>query len=217
MLGEPDLAEIRSAAGRARSCISPSVVMPSRPPSSRSACRISAQVSASGNARCVGRARVRKWFASVCNRTFGTPGHTIRRASLAVQTGGPGSGSRSARSRPAFRNEKPSRALCATKEDGSPGELEERRQDRLERGGSYHLVDLGELCDARRDRLPRIHQSLKRTQSFAAPVRHRADLGDPASIGEPPVVSRSTAQKVTSDSGTPCSRKVWKGSTRGRW
>ena len=51
-----------------------------------------AVASASASARWVGFTRVRKYWASVCSLTFGTSGQTTRRASFAVQTGGPGSG-----------------------------------------------------------------------------------------------------------------------------
>ena len=52
----------------------------------------SAQASASSSARWIGVTRVRKYFASVWSFTLGTSGQTTRRASFAVQTGGPGIG-----------------------------------------------------------------------------------------------------------------------------
>ncbi len=84
----------RSWAGPApctTSCRSPSVRIPSRPPSASRPCSTSAHASASSSARWMGVARVRKYSASVRSFTLGTSGHTTLRARRAVHTGGPGS------------------------------------------------------------------------------------------------------------------------------
>ena len=57
--------------------------------------------------------------------------------------------------------------------------------------------------------VPGIHQRLEGAVDLAAADLHGPDLGDGASrCGDPPVVSRSTTQNVTSDSGVPSSSKL---------
>ena len=84
---------------------------------------------------------------------------------------------------------------------GAADELGQRRAARLERGGRaatiasvmpVRTVMAGGMA------LPGVDERLERAQALAAPDLDRADLGDGSSVGEPPVVSRSSTQNVTS-------------------
>ena len=68
------------------------------------------------------------------------------------------------------------------------GELEERREGRLDRGrvGHHRVGDAGQDGDERRDRGVRVDQGLELAEDLAAADLHRADLGDHrAGFGRP--------------------------------
>ena len=66
-------------------------------------------------------------------------------------------------------------------EHRSAAELQERRQDLLDRrlGGDGSVVDAGEMGDERWDRDLGVDQSLERPDALAAEILDRPDLGDP--------------------------------------
>ena len=88
-------------------------------------------------------------------------------------------------------------------EDRAADELDERRQHGLDawRRRTIASVMPGEHGDGRRDGAARVDEGVERPQALAAPELDGADLGDRVLGGEPPVVSRSTTQNVTSASG----------------
>ena len=85
-----------------------------------------------------------------------------------------------------------------------------RRARRRSRGAGSTMAcgDAGEDGDLGRDGHARVDQRLERAEALAAPDLDRADLGDPHGRRWPPVVSRSTTQNVTSESGVPRSSNV---------
>ena len=87
----------------------------------------------------------------------------------------------------ALRKPMSNRALCATR-TAPCGELEERREDRRDRGRprDHRGGDAGEMSDVRRDPAPRIDQGGELAQHLAAAHLHGADLRDRvAALGGP--------------------------------
>ena len=155
--------------------------MPSRPPRSSRPCSTSAHASASANARWFGVTRVRKYRASVCSRTLGTSGQT-------TPPGQPRRADRGAGQRVVVEpdevhvQEREVEPGVVRDEDRAATELQERRQDLLDRrlGGDRSVVDAGQVRDERRDRDLGVDQRLERSDALAAEVLDRPDLGDPA-------------------------------------
>ena len=148
--------------------------------------------------------------ASVPSRQLGTSSRTRRRARAHGVDERLASRGRSARSRAASRKPRSKRS-CGRRS-------RRRRRTRAAtgstasiRGARHHhrLGDAGEDGDRGRDGPARVHERLERAEALAAAQLHGADLGDARrSAGAPPVVSRSTTQKVTSSRGVPRSSKL---------
>ena len=174
---------------------------------------------ASESARWFGVVEARKTRASVDSLTLGTSSRSrTRRASTAVSsTSKRGHGIPSSRLK-CLRKPASNGALCATSTRAA-GELKEAGQHLgdARRVDDHGVGDAGEHGDEGRDGLVGIDERLELAEHLAAAHLDRAELGDlRAPFGEPPVVSRSTTQNVTSDSGRPKSSNVgWMPSTVG--
>ena len=195
---------------RTTSWRSPSVRIPSRPPASSSRWSTSAHAIASGSALWFGLTGTRKYSARVCRRTFGTSGHTTRRASRAVHTGGAGTGGYPSRSSVVFTNEKSNRALCAT---NTPPSRNSARSGATASIGGWSATMRSSMpvrCVMNRGIGIPGSTSVENVPKHSPPRYLTAPTSVMAlSRGEPPVVSRSTAQKVTSDSGNASSSVAW--------
>ncbi len=188
--------------------------IPSRPPSSNRPWNTSAQACASGRARCVGMVPARKNRAMVARRTLGTSSQATRRASFAVQTGGPGgSGYPSAR-QAARTNPKSNRALWATNTAPSRNSSRAGSTASMAGAGPTAMSSIPVRCVMNRGMGPPGFTSVCRTASRSPPRYRTAPTSVIAqSRGDPPVVSRSTMQNVTSDSGVSGSSPVARSSS----
>jgi hypothetical protein len=67
-------------------------------------------------------------------------------------------------------------------EDRTAGELEERREDLVDRRLGRHraVIDAGQMRDERGDRRLGVDQGLERSEALAASTLHRTDLRDTA-------------------------------------